>query len=81
LRADDPLPFDPEDLDGIAVALDLVYAPGETRWVRELRRRGLRAADGRGMLVAQGAAALERWLPGKRAPVDAMRAAVHAELG
>jgi shikimate 5-dehydrogenase len=32
------------------------------------------------MLVAQGAAALERWFPGVRAPVEVMRAAVNAEL-
>jgi shikimate 5-dehydrogenase len=32
------------------------------------------------MLVAQGAAALERWFPGERAPVEVMRAAVDARL-
>jgi len=63
-----------------AVALDLVYAVGETPWVRAMRGAGLRAADGRGMLVAQGAAALERWFPGVRAPVEVMRAALNARL-
>jgi hypothetical protein len=32
------------------------------------------------MLVAQGAAALERRFPGERAPVEVMRAAVDARL-
>jgi shikimate 5-dehydrogenase len=32
------------------------------------------------MLVAQGAAAFERWFPGRQAPVEVMRAAVHAAL-
>jgi shikimate 5-dehydrogenase len=32
------------------------------------------------MLVAQGAAALERWFPGVPAPVEVMRAAVDARL-
>jgi shikimate 5-dehydrogenase len=32
------------------------------------------------MLVAQGAAAFERWFPGERAPVEVMRAAVNARL-
>jgi shikimate 5-dehydrogenase len=32
------------------------------------------------MLVAQGAAAFERWFPGKRAPLEVMRAAVNAAL-
>lgn len=62
------------------VALDLVYAKGETPWVRTLRARGVRAADGRTMLVAQGAAAFERWFPGVPAPREIMRAAVDAAL-
>jgi shikimate 5-dehydrogenase len=32
------------------------------------------------MLVAQGAVAFERWFPGKRAPVEVMRAAVNGAL-
>jgi shikimate dehydrogenase len=63
-----------------AVALDMVYGVGETEWVRALRAAGLRAADGRGMLVAQGALALERWFPGTDAPTEIMRAAVDAAL-
>jgi shikimate dehydrogenase len=81
LAPQDPLPAAPEELPFVRVALDLVYAPGETRWVRELRRRGVRAADGREMLVAQGAAAFQRWFPAKRPAVDVMRAAVHERLG
>jgi shikimate 5-dehydrogenase len=60
--------------------MDLVYAPGETEWVRQMRRCGLRAADGREVLVAQGALALERWFPEADAPVEIMRAAVDAAL-
>jgi shikimate dehydrogenase len=44
-----------------AVVLDLVYRRGETAWVRAARERGLRAADGLGMLIEQGAVAFERW--------------------
>ncbi|MBA3344720.1 MAG: hypothetical protein H0T44_05380, partial [Gemmatimonadales bacterium] len=75
----DPLPALPAT-PSAEVALDMVYARGETRWVRAVRARGLRAADGREMLVAQGAAALERWFPEARAPVEVMRAAVAAAL-
>lgn len=75
----DPIAFDAAP--DAAVALDLVYAKGETAWVRRCRTRGLRAADGREVLVRQGAAAFARWFPGKHAPVEAMRAAVHAALG
>src|SRR5256885_10613429 len=38
---------------GLAAALDLVYAPGETRWVRALRAAGIAAQDGRELLVHQ----------------------------
>lgn len=76
----DPFPIPAELAPTAEVALDLVYARGETPWVRALRARGLRAADGRAMLVAQGAAAFERWFPGVVAPRDVMRAAVDAAL-
>jgi shikimate dehydrogenase len=80
LSSDDPAPLPVELAPAAEVALDLVYAPGETRWVRALRARGLRAADGRAMLVGQGAAAFERWFPRVKPPRDIMRAAVDAAL-
>jgi shikimate 5-dehydrogenase len=58
----------------------MVYAPGGTAWIRAARARLRRSADGRAMLVAQGAAAFQRWFPGKRAPVEVMRAAVDGSL-
>jgi shikimate dehydrogenase len=61
MRDQDELPIDPAALRAGASVLDLVYAPDETRLVREARGRGLRAADGLVMLVAQGAAAFEWW--------------------
>jgi shikimate dehydrogenase len=61
-------------------ALDMVYTRGETPWVLAMRAAGMRAADGRAMLVSQGAAAFERWFPNERAPTEVMRAAVDAAL-
>jgi shikimate 5-dehydrogenase len=58
----------------------MVYGPGETAWVRTLRTAGIRAADGRAMLGAQGAAALECWFAGVNAPAEIMRAAIDAAL-
>jgi shikimate dehydrogenase len=58
-----------------AVALDVVYAPPETVFLRAARERGLRAENGFGMLARQGALALELWL-GASAPLEAMRAAL-----
>jgi shikimate dehydrogenase len=80
LRADDPLPLDPGMVPQASVAFDMVYRTGETPWVRAMRAAGCRAADGRGMLVAQGAGALQRWFPGVAAPTEIMRAAVDAAL-
>ena len=76
LKESDPLPLDPTRMRGLRAALDLVYAPGETRWVRALRAAGTRAADGREMLVQQGAAAFSHFFPGADAPMEVMRAAV-----
>jgi shikimate dehydrogenase len=80
LRADDPLPLDPDAVPEAAVAFDMVYRTGETPWVRAMRASGRRAADGRAMLVAQGAGALQRWFPGIVPPTEVMRAAVDAAL-
>ena len=64
----------------IADALAGKRQAGETvtvrGWVRTRRERGIAAADGREMLVQQGAAAFERFFPGVDAPVEVMRAAV-----
>jgi shikimate dehydrogenase len=80
LAGHDPLPVDVNHIPGVQKALDLVYAPGETRWVHALRERGIDAADGREMLIQQGAAAFERFFPGTAAPREVMRAAVHRAL-
>ena len=80
LNANDPLPIELDGFPRAEIAFDMVYQPGETRWVRSVRPRVRRSADGRDMLVAQGAAAFERWFPWKRAPVEVMRAAVNGAL-
>lgn len=80
LAGHDPLPVDVNHIPGVQRALDLVYGRGETRWVHALRERGIAAADGREMLVQQGAAAFERFFPDADAPVEVMRAAVQRAL-
>ena len=74
LSPDDPLPL-PGDFPAIGAALDLVYTPSETRWVRQLRARGIPASDGLEMLLQQGAAAWQRWWK-HDVPLAAMRAAL-----
>src|SRR5437762_1996719 len=88
LKETDPLPLDPERAGGgggggggrLVAALDLVYAPGGTRWARTLRAAGVPAQDGREVLVQQGAAAFGRFFPDRAAPVEVMRAAVDRAL-
>lgn len=66
-------------LDGLRrgqVVTDLVYAPLETRLLREARAAGAVAVDGLGMLLHQAVPAFERWF-GIRPEVDeALRRAV-----
>jgi len=65
------------DLPAGAIALDVVYVPAETPFLRAASARGLRCANGLGMLAEQGALAFELWL-GIPAPRDAMLAALVA---
>ena len=58
---EDALPMDIALLPPASAVLDLVYRRDETRFVREARSAGHRAADGLTMLLEQGALAFERW--------------------
>ncbi len=58
-----------------ATVFDLVYVPPETPLLAAARARGLRAANGSEMLIAQAAIAFERWT-GLGGMADVMRAAV-----
>jgi shikimate dehydrogenase len=55
--------------------IDMVYGPGETRFLEAARSQGARVIDGLEMLLAQGVASFERWT-GKMAPRMAMREAI-----
>ncbi len=80
LKDADPLPLDPAKAQRLRAALDLVYAPGETRWVRALRDAGVAARDGREMLLQQGVAAFARFFPETQAPKEVMGAALARAL-
>ena len=64
-----------ELLPAEATVFDLVYVPAETPLLAAARARGLRAANGSEMLIAQAAIAFERWT-GVGGMADVMRAAV-----
>lgn len=57
------------------IVCDLTYNPRETVLLKAAARRGAKPIDGTGMLVHQGAIALEIWT-GKTAPVEVMREAL-----
>lgn len=51
---------------------DLIYNPGQTRFLREAAAQGSRTMNGLGMLLYQGVLAFQLWT-GLRAPVEIMR--------
>ena len=67
--------IDVAQLPAGATVFDCVYVPAETPLVAAARARGLRAANGAEMLIAQAAIAFERWT-GIGGMSDVMRAAV-----
>ena len=72
---DPGMTIDVEALPADATVFDLVYVPAETPLLGAARARGLRAANGSEMLIAQAAIAFERWT-GMGGMADVMRTAV-----
>ena len=77
MSADDAFPCAIGALPRHAHVYELVYTRGESAWVRAARAAGYPAADGLGMLIAQGALAFERWF-GVIPDREAMWASVRA---
>ena len=81
LKADDPLPFDGKQfsLRQAGAVYDMIYRPAETALLKAAKAVGCRVANGLGMLLYQGAAALELW-SGRTAPVEIMRRALEKNV-
>jgi len=81
LRAEDALPFDERQfsLGQAAAAYDMIYRPAETPLLQKAKAAGCRTANGLGMLLHQGARALELWAGGP-APLDVMREALEKNV-
>jgi shikimate dehydrogenase len=62
------------------VVADLVYDPLETGLLRLARQRGLRTADGLGMLLHQAVGGFERWFGVRPEVTPEIRALVAADL-
>lgn len=74
----DQSPVDASCLAGGGLVYDLVYNPGRTRLLREAADAGCDTIGGLDMLVAQAALQVATWFP-VTPPIEAMRAAIHAE--
>ncbi len=77
LRVEDGLPYDAArwSPDRATFAYDMVYRPAQTPFLGQAKSAGCRVANGLGMLLYQGARALEIWT-GRPAPVALMRQAL-----
>jgi shikimate dehydrogenase len=73
-------PLDSTCLQRDMTVIDLVYNPQTTKLLLDAERIGCTIIDGTGMLVHQGAAALELWT-GEKPPVEVMRNSVLRILG
>ncbi len=74
----DASPLDARLLDGGRLVYDLVYNPGRTRLLQDAAAAGCATLGGLDMLIAQAAVQAATWFH-VDPPVDAMRAAIHAE--
>jgi shikimate dehydrogenase len=81
LKAADALPFDSNrfSLSRAGAVFDMIYRPAETPLLKVARAAGCRVANGLGMLLYQGAAALELWT-GRNAPIEVMREALRRNV-
>ncbi len=81
LKSNDPLPFDGKQfaLKQAHAVYDMVYRPAETALLKAAKAAGCPAANGLGMLLYQGAKALELW-SGKPAPIPVMRRALEKNV-
>src|SRR5688500_9230808 len=70
LGVDDGLPVDTTRfaLENAAAVYDMIYRPAETPLLKAAKAAGCRTANGLGMLLHQGAKALELWT-GQKAPI------------
>jgi len=81
LSPDEPSPLDERQfrLRDARAVYDMIYRPAETALLNSARAAGCRAANGLGMLLHQGAKALELWT-GRPAPTAVLRRALEQNL-
>jgi shikimate dehydrogenase len=75
-----PLEIDVGALPQVAVVSDIVYVPLRTPLVESAYARGLRAAEGLGMLLHQAVPAFERWFGRRPDVTHTLRALIEADI-
>jgi shikimate dehydrogenase len=80
MRGQGPLEVDVGKLPEHAVVADLVYVPLETALLTAAKARGLRTADGLGMLLHQAVRGFELWFGQRPQVTSELRAIVEADL-
>ena len=80
MRGQPALELDASLLPPHAIVADLVYVPLETPLLTSARARGLRTADGLGMLLHQAVRGFELWFGRRPEVTPALRALVEADL-
>ena len=81
LKPVDGLPFDGTQfaLRNAVAVYDMIYRPAETALLKTAKSAGCRTANGLGMLLFQGAKALELW-SGRPAPIEVMRRSLEKNI-
>ncbi len=73
MKETDPLLVEPAQLHPGLFIYDLIYNPPETKLLKLAKEQNIPHANGLGMLLYQGAEALNLWIAPKKAPVEIMR--------
>ncbi len=79
MKKTDPLPIDLKILNKTKAVYDLIYNISPTRLVKTAKQRSIKASNGLGMLLYQGAEAFQLWTH-KKAPVEVMRKALKRKI-
>lgn len=80
MKRTDPLQINPKSFHAKLAVYDLVYNPAVTKLMSAAKARRLKASNGLGMLLYQGAIAFTLWTK-RPAPVDVMRKALIKAMG
>lgn len=80
MKGQPPLEIDIGALPSGATVADLVYVPLETELLKAAKARGLKTADGLGMLLHQAVRGFELWFGKRPSVTPELRALVEADL-